>query len=71
MSLQWLWKNIRYEGEWNFGNIFARNVIIFGVDDSSSSHTDNRKNNSLELGKGPTYGINISFCVQRKSLVLT
>ena len=31
-------------GEWSFGNDFARNVIIFGVDHSSSSHTDNLKN---------------------------
>ena len=23
----------------------ARNVLIFGIDNSSSSHTDNRKNN--------------------------
>ena len=30
---------------WSFGNDFARNVTIFGVDNSSSSHVDNRKNN--------------------------
>ena len=30
------------EGSWNFGNDFARNVGIFGVDNSSSSHTDNQ-----------------------------
>ena len=30
--------------EWNFGNNSVRNVGIFGVDDSSSSHTDNPKN---------------------------
>ena len=30
---------------WNFDNGYARNVIIFGVDNSSSTHTDNRKNN--------------------------
>ena len=28
---------------WNFSNDFARNVMIFGVDDSSSSCSDNRK----------------------------
>ena len=32
------------EGLWNFSNDFAGNVVIFGVDRSSSSHTDNRKN---------------------------
>ena len=28
-------------------NGFARNVVIFGVDNTSSSHTDNEKNNVL------------------------
>ena len=32
-------------GSWSFNNDTARNVIIFGVDNSSSSHSDNRKNN--------------------------
>ena len=35
------------EGEWSFGNDYARNVIIFGVGNSSSSHADNLKNNLL------------------------
>ena len=46
---------------WKFGNEFARNVVIFGVDNSSSSHADNRKNNFLVPGEGPTYGISGSF----------
>ena len=49
---------------WSFNNDFARNVIIFGVDDGSSSHSDNRKNNlspKIILGDSPTYGINGSF----------
>ena len=46
---------------WSFDNDFARNVIIFDFDDSSSSHPDNRKNNFLILGEGPTFGINGSF----------
>ena len=45
-------------GSWSFGSDFSRNVTIFGVDNSSSSHSDNRKNNCLILGEGPTYGIN-------------
>ena len=42
---------IAFDGEcsWSFGNEFARNSIIFGVDNSSSSHTDNHKNNFLVL----------------------
>ena len=41
-----------------FGNGFARIVIIFGVDNNSSSYTDNRKNNFLVLGEWPNKGIN-------------
>ena len=32
-------------GSWSFNSNTARNVIIFGVDNSSSSHADNHKNN--------------------------
>ena len=30
-------------GSWNFGNDFAKNLVIFGVDNSSSTYTDNCK----------------------------
>ena len=30
---------------WSFDNFTARNVIIFGADNISSSHSDNRQNN--------------------------
>ena len=30
------------------------NVVIFGVDNSGSSHIDDCKNNFLVLGEGPT-----------------
>ena len=44
---------------WRFGSFgFTRNVVIFGVDNRSSSHTDNRKNIFLVLGEGPLEGIN-------------
>ena len=46
---------------WSFGNDSARNVMIFSVDNSSSSHTDNRKDRFLILGEGLTFGINGSF----------
>ena len=36
-------------------NDAAGNVIIFGVDSSSLSHSDNRTNNILILGEGPTF----------------
>ena len=53
---------------WSFDNDNARNVIIFGVDNSSSSHVDNRKNNFLMLGLGPTFRINGSFGLSEKKI---
>ena len=41
-------------GAWSFGTGFARNVVISGVNNTSSSHTDNKKNNFLVLGEGST-----------------
>ena len=55
---------------WSFDNDTARNVIIFGVDNSSSSHADNRKNNFLILGLSWTFRINGSFGSPEKKLVL-
>ena len=42
--------------------------MVFGVDNSSSSYSDNRKNNFLILGEVPTYGINGSFGLPEKKL---
>ena len=36
----------------------GKNVIIFGVDMSSSVHIDNTGKDILILGKGPTQGLN-------------
>ena len=47
-----------WEGLWSFGNDFARNVVFFGVDNSSLSHNNNRRHNFLVLHEGPTDGIN-------------
>ena len=51
---------IAFDGSdlWNLDNNFGRNVVIFGAGNSSSSHTDNRKNNVIVLGQGPTDSIN-------------
>ena len=46
---------------WCFCNNSAKNVIIFGVDGSSSSHAENPKNNFLILSLGPTFGKNGIF----------
>ena len=42
---------IEFDGKrvWSFGNDYARIAIIFSVDNSSSSHADNYKNNVLML----------------------
>ena len=58
------------KGNWNFDNDSARNVTIFDVDDSSLSHTNNRKNNFLVLGEGNTLVLMEGLVHQRRSLVL-
>ena len=55
-------------GTKSFNNYFARNVINFGVDNSSSSHADNQKNNFLVLRDGPTFSISRSFGSAEKML---
>ena len=69
-------------GSFSFpGGGFAINVIIFGVDMSSSVHVDNKKKDILILGKGPTQGLehtltaekmcSINFTVTRKKFCLS
>ena len=53
-------------GSWSFANDFTRDAVIFGVDNSSSCHSGNRKNDFLILGEGPTYGINGSLGAPEK-----
>ena len=45
------------ETSFSFGNDFGKNVIIFGVDTSSSTKIDNKKKDILILGRGPTQGL--------------
>ena len=66
MVVQWLWKAFDAKGTWSLGNGYVRNVVIFSVDNSLSSHADNHKNNFLVLEKGDTFGINGSFVWQKK-----
>ena len=40
------------KGYFTIGDEVDRNVVIFGVDMSSSSHIDNKKKDILFLGKG-------------------
>ena len=48
-------------GKWSFGDDFAKHFIIFGVDNGSSIHTDNRENSVLVLGKEQTGAISGSI----------
>ena len=54
-------KALDEKGSWSLIDDFARNVIIFGVDNSSSSHTNNIKKDFLILNEGNTFGTNGSF----------
>ena len=38
------------------GRRFGSNLILFGVDMSSSAHVDNKRKDTLILGQGPTQG---------------
>ena len=45
------------KGSYSIGDEVSRNVIIFGVDMSSSPHIDNKGKDILILGKDPTQGL--------------
>ena len=47
------------------GGGFGQNVIIFGVDMSSSVHVDNKKKDILILGKGPTQGLEHTLIAEK------
>ena len=46
--------------------ILAMAMLVFGVVNSSSSHSDNIKNHFLISGDGDTYGINGNFGAPEK-----
>ena len=58
------------KNQWSFGNYYARNVVTFGVDTSSSSHIDNCKNKFSVLGEGDTFGINGRFGAPEKKFTI-
>ena len=43
--------------KFSFGDGFGHNTIFFGVDMSSSVHVDNKKEDIVLLGEGPTQGL--------------
>ena len=48
---------------------FGQNVVIFGVDVSSSIHIDNKKKDTLVLGKGPTQGLERTLTAEKMSSI--
>ena len=52
-------------------NETVRIVVIFGVDNSASTHADNAKNHFLMLGEVPTFGINGSFDSPKKKFSIS
>ena len=52
--------------EWSFANDFARNVIMFSIDNSSSFHTDNHQKKFLILRGSDTFSINGNFGAPEK-----
>ena len=44
---------------------YGQNVIIFGVDMSSSIHIDNKKQDILILGRGPTQGLESALTAEK------
>ena len=47
---------------------FSQNVLIFGVDMSSSSHIDNKKKDTLVLGEGPRRGLEHTLTAEKSVL---
>ena len=65
---------LAFDGEvsWHFGNDFNRNVVIFGVDDCSSSHIYDRQNIFLYQVKDRMIILMAALVQQiKKKIVLT
>ena len=53
------------KGTFSFGNGFGKNIIIFGVDMSSSQHIDNKTKDILILGAGSTQGLEYTLTAEK------
>ena len=53
----WICYWIDRKGFFSLRDEIGKNVIIFGVDTSSSPHIDNKKKDILILERGPTQGL--------------
>ena len=52
------------------GKEFGKNLIIFGADMSSSEHVNNRENDIVILGKGPTQGLDNTILTTKKEYAI-
>lgn len=59
---------LQFDGaiSWSFGNNVAGNIVLFGVDNSSSIHSDNRKNSFLRLGEDQLMMLMTALTHQKK-----
>ena len=57
------------KGSYSIGDEIGRNVIIFGVDMSSSTHIENKKKDILLLGKGPTHRLEHTLTAEKWYLI--
>ena len=57
------------DGTSSGANKFGENVIIFGVDMSTSVHVDNKKQDILILGERPPQGLDYTTLLQKKSVL--
>ena len=57
------------KGSYSIGNEVCRNVIICGVDMSSTSHIDNKIKDILILGNGPTLGLEHTLTAEKLYLI--
>ena len=53
------------KGSYSIGDEVGRNIIIFGVDMSSSPHIDNKKKEILTLGKGCRQGLEHTLAAEK------
>ena len=49
---------------------FRQNILIFGVDMSSSAHIDNKKKSILVLGTGPAQGLEHALTAEKMQIVI-
>ena len=56
---------IFFDRFFSVGKGVGKNVIIFGVDMSSSPHIDNKQKDILIIGKGPTQGLEHTLTAER------